>query len=352
MLLSSMRGGCFFIFSNNPKYRKTKRYTKQLVEKVFTIDDARNIVLKVKQLEGLSPNSLANYEKTFNDFDCFFGEKTDIASLTVEDARNFLYWQLNHKIQFKNHKYRKNKKKGVSVSSANTYLTYARATFTVLVKEEIVEENIFGQINNVKEQEKKVDTLSIQEIKKLLGAMNKSLYSDFREYVLIHVLLDSFGRVNEILSLRKSDIDFEHQAIIFQNTKNKKVRIVPISKKTVKLLEDLIEETEDFDSEYVFLTNHGKPLRCDTFRKHLKVLVERAGIKKRIHPHLFRHTASELFIKQNGSMRVLQKILGHSDLSTTQRYAHVLDSTIKEQHEMFSPLKLIEEKERRKTKRR
>jgi integrase/recombinase XerD len=337
--------------SKNPKYRKTKRYTNQLATKIFTIDDARKIVLKVKKLEGLTKNSLDNYEKLFNDFDRFFGEKTDIASLTKDDVRDFIHWQLNEKIQFQNHKYRKNKKKGVSIGTVNTYLNYAKAAFNVLVNEEIVEENIFDSTKHIKEKQKKIETLSVEEIHKLLRSLDKSWYSEFRAYVLIHVLLDTFGRINEVLSIRKQDIDFEKHAITFQNTKNGKIRIVPITKKTVKILQELIEETEDFNSEYVFLTHHGNPLKPDSARKHFRDLLKRAGIKKRVYFHLFRHTASEMFLRQNGSVRVLQKILGHSELTTTSRYAHVLDSTIKEQHEQFSPLNLIDEKEKRKTRR-
>jgi integrase/recombinase XerD len=342
-----------FSLSKNPIYRKTKRYTNQLATKVFTIDDARNIVLKVKKLEGLSHNSIANYEKLFNDFDRYFGEKTDIASLTTEHARDFIYWQLNEKIQFKNHKYRKTKKKGVSVSTVNTYIAFAKSAFSILVNEEIVAGNIFEDTKSIKEKEKKINTLSIDEIQKFLRSLNKGLYSEFRMFVLIHTCLDSFGRIQEILSIQKQDIDFERHAITFQNTKSGKVRIVPITKKTVKLLEELIEETEDFDNEeYVFLTHHGKPLTPDTARKHLRDIVKRIGLDSKINGfHIFRHTASEIFLR-GGSIRVLQKLLGHSDLSVTQIYAHVLDSTIIEQHEQYSPLNLIEEKEKRKTKRK
>ncbi|MFC0235516.1 tyrosine-type recombinase/integrase [Fictibacillus phosphorivorans] len=337
--------------SNNPIHRKTKRHTNHN-RKTFTVDDAREMVIKIKQLEGLSPNSIVNYEKLFNDFDQFFGEKTDITSLTTEDARNFIYWQLHNKIQFKNHKYRKDKKIGVSITSANLYLAYGKGAFTVLVNEEVVEKNVFQGINNIKQSEKKVETLSVDEIKTLLRSLNKEIYSEFRLYCFLNLALDSFGRVNEILSLSKSDIDFDCRTVIFTQTKNRKIRMLPITKKTCKLIKELIEENEDFgDTDYIFLTNHGKHLRPDTLRKHLREVVQRLGIEKRIHPHLFRHSASEMFLKQNGSIRVLQKILDHHSPDVTMRYAHVLDETIKAQHEQFTPLNLIDEVERRKTRR-
>ncbi|MGX1902033.1 tyrosine-type recombinase/integrase [Thermolongibacillus altinsuensis] len=330
---------------------KTKKYTHNHSDKPFTIDDARNFVLKIKKLEGCKESTLKNYEKVFNDFDRFFGEKANVKALTVDDARNFVYWQLNEKIQYLNQPTQK-KKKGVSVNTANMYLNIAKGIFRVLKDENIIEENIFQNIKRIKDSEKKIETLTPQEISKLLRSLNLKLYAEFRTYVMIHVLLDTFGRIGEILLLKKSDIDLEHQCVTFKNTKNRKTRIVPISKKTVRLLEELYDEIEEFDSEYVFLTNTGTPLDDNTFRKNLYKYAKRAGIEKKVHPHLFRHTASEMFLRQNGSIRVLQKILGHSDLVVTSRYAHVLDSTIREQHQQFSPLNLIEEKEKRKVKRK
>ncbi|UTI42129.1 tyrosine-type recombinase/integrase [Niallia sp. RD1] len=319
------------------------------------MDDARNIVMKIKELEGVSASSLANYEKVFNDFDRYFGDKTDVQTLTFDHARDFMYWQLNDKVQFANHKYlnANSKKKGVSKGTANTYLNHAKSIFNILVEEKIVEENIFSNLNRIKDKQKQVDTLTIQEVQQILKSLNKELYSEFREFVIIHCLLDSFGRINEVLSLKKQDVDFIAQTVTFTNTKNGKIRMVPITKKTVKLIEEMIKENEDFNSEYIFLTNHGKPLRPDTFRKHFRVITERLNIGKRIHPHLFRHTASMLFLAQPGaSMRALQSILGHSELSTTSIYAHMLDDTVKEQHAMFSPLHLIEEKRKTTTRRK
>lgn len=337
--------------SKNPNFRKTKRYG-QVAIKFFTIDDAREIVLKVKQLEGLSKWTIENYEKLFNDFDRFFGEKTDVSSLTRDDARNFIYWELNEKVQWLKNKSHKDKKKGVSKSTLNTYLNFAKAAFKILMDEGIVEENIFDTTNPIKDREKQVETLPIEDINKLLRSLDKSLYSEFRMYVLIKTCLDSFGRIGEILSLKKSDIDFEKQAITFNQTKSGKIRIVPISREVCKLLSELIEENEDFNSDYVFLSTFGNQLKPDTARKHLRVITQRIGLDHLTGFHVFRHTASELFLRQNGSIRVLQKILGHSEITTTSIYAHVLDDTIKQQHNQFSPLNLIDEKEKRKTTRK
>ncbi|WP_407268888.1 tyrosine-type recombinase/integrase [Radiobacillus sp. PE A8.2] len=333
--------------NKNPVYRKTKRNIKN---KTYTIDDARETVLKIKQLEGLTKNSIINYEKLFNDLDRFFGEVREVNLLSVDDGRNFIQWQLNEKIQFKNQKHRKTKIKGVSISSANTYLQIGKAAFEVLKNEGVVSENIFSKIRPMREKEKIIETLTINEINKLFRSMDKTIYSEFREYVICHFMLDSFARINSVLHVKKSDIDFERQAVTFQQTKNGRVHIVPLSKSTIKLIQELILETSDFNSEYLFLNVFGDRLTADTFRKHFREIVERSGLDKRVNPHLFRHTASKLFLEQNGNIRVLQKILDHSALETTSRYAHVLDKTIQEQHRQFSPVNLLKQKKKTKTR--
>ncbi len=316
----------------------------------ITIEKAREIVMRIKQLEGLSVHSISNYNKLFNDFERFFNKRKHISNLTRDDARAFIEWQLNDKVQFKEARFRKDKKKGVSIGSANTYLQYGKAAFNVLLNEGLVNENIFESMKNIKQQQKQVDTLTPQEIKKMLNSLDKSWYADFRAFVLIHTLIDTFGRISEVLALKKQDIDFEKECVTFNETKNNKFRIVPITKKTMYLLDELIEETKDFESEYIFLTNAGKPLTPDTFRKQLREITEKAGIERRVHPHIFRHTSSMLFLKNNGSMRVLQKILGHRDIQTTMIYSHILDETVKAQHEQFSPIKMIEQSEGYKTR--
>ncbi|MGM0874905.1 MAG: tyrosine-type recombinase/integrase [Bacillota bacterium] len=70
---------------------------------------------------------------------------------------------------------------------------------------------------------------------------NKGSYCEFKAYVIIHTLIDSFGRIDEVLSIRQSDIDFESKSVIFSKTKSGKIRIIPMSMKTLQLIEELIK---------------------------------------------------------------------------------------------------------------
>lgn len=332
-----------------PQDRKTKRFNITSRD-YYTLDDARNLVLKIKKLEGVSQNTIHNYEKYWNDMDRFFGEEKDVTALTVDDIRNFITWQLEEKIQFLKHPHRKTKPIGISPSSANTYINYGKAGFRVL-EDEGITENIYKNIKPLKQQQKKIETMTVGELNTIFRTFKKDIYTEFRDYVVCHVMLDSFARVESVLSIKVEDIDFDQKTVIFQRTKNKRVHMMPISNRTLKLINELIEEMEDFDSEYLFLTVFGDPLKPDAFRKHFREIVARSGIKKRIHPHLYRHTASKMFLEQGGSLRVLQSYLSHADASTTAIYAHVLDETIKKQHEQFSPVNMLQQSKKTKTNR-
>src|SRR5690625_386340 len=94
-------GGRLFFMLKRPQLRKTKR-AKKNENKIYTMDDARTLVIKLKKLEGLSKSSIENYDKFFNDMDRFFSDKMDVSTLTNADGRDFIYWQLHEKTPFLN----------------------------------------------------------------------------------------------------------------------------------------------------------------------------------------------------------------------------------------------------------
>ncbi|MCP3025391.1 tyrosine-type recombinase/integrase [Halobacillus sp. A5] len=333
-----------------PQDRKTKRYSRNN-KNFHNLDDARNIVIKLKKLEGLSKNTIFNYEKYWNDMDRFFGEDRDVSTLTTDDIRDFITWQMEEKTPFlRNPNRRKEGNKGISISSVNTYISYGKASFRLLESEGITN-NIYQGIKNLRQQERKIDVMTIGELNTIFRTFKKHVYTEFRDYVACHLMLDSFGRIESVLSVKVEDFDFNQKTVTFQRTKNKRVHVMPLSNRTLKLVEELIEETEGFDNDHLFLTVFGDPLTPNAFRKHFREIIERSGIKRRIHPHLYRHTASKMFLEQGGSLRVLQSYLSHADASTTAIYAHVLDDTIKKQHAQFSPINLLQQKKKTRTNR-
>ncbi|QOR66007.1 tyrosine-type recombinase/integrase [Cytobacillus suaedae] len=167
----------------------------------------------------------------------------------------------------------------------------------------------------------------------MLAVPDQRKYADFRDYVIMTVLLDTLCRINEVLSLKKDDIDYTVLTISIspEIAKSRKGRVVPIQKRTARLIKELIAETDFFDSEYVFLANFGEKMHTNHFRKRLTKLAVEAGIKKKVYPHLLRYTGATMFLESGGDIRHLQIILGHADLRMTMKYTHLSSKSILKQ---------------------
>lgn len=150
-------------------------------------------------------------------------------------------------------------------------------------------------------------------------------------------LINSMCRIGEIVTLEIENINFELSYIILeaQKTKTRKGRMIPLDKNTMQLLKKLLLRNTRFKpSKYVFITEEGTRLTTDNFRKRLADYAHQAGINKRVHPHLFRHTAASMFLQAGGDLRHLQTIIGHKDLRMVLRYTHLsLESLARQQSE-------------------
>lgn len=191
-----------------------------------------------------------------------------------------------------------------------------------LLEDGMIDSAPFATLKPVEDVGRDIEVLTVDELKRLLNAPDKRKYSNFRNYVVLNLLIDGMLRIDEALTLRKQYVNIKAGQVKLRKeiVKTRKGRTVPITKRTAKLIQELISETEEFDSDYVFLSNYGDRLTPNHFRHQLKKYAKRANITKRIHPHLLRHTGATLFLEEGGSERHLQIILGHSDGRMTAHY--------------------------------
>lgn len=301
-----------------------------------------------KKAEGLAEGTLNRYKHSHNLLLQFLDLKKvgrDLDDLTVDICREFVNWLLEERTSFDGHPFKpeSSKVKGVSPRYANDLLKALRTSFRVLVNDEIIDYNPFESVKNIKYPEKLIDVLTIDELKALLSAPKQRDYASFRDYVVMHVLIDTMARTGEIVSLRKSDINLQSKEIILRPevVKTRVGRIIPIQDRTVRLLRELLAEVSDFESEYVFLANYGEPLTTNHFRLRLKKHAKAAGIKKNIYPHLLRHSAATIYLEGGGNLRYLQALLGHTDQRMTSRYTHLSRSSIAENHDKFSAINQV-----------
>jgi integrase/recombinase XerD len=252
----------------------------------------------------------------------------------------------SEKVKFESHQFKKDDYKtvGLAESTINTRLKTLRVFFGYLTEEQTIDMNPVAKIKNLNEPIEEIETLSIEELRHLLNAPNKRKYSDFRDFVLMHVLLDGILRISEALTLTIHDVDLEKNIIHIRgkNAKSRKYRIVPIQKQTSKLIAELIAENKvDFDTQYIFLANYGKPLDRNNFNRRLKAYAKQACIKKNVRAHLFRHTAATLALEAGMDLRHLQLLLGHSDLRLVMCYTHLSSRSLIEQQNQYSAMRQV-----------
>src|SRR5690606_7085249 len=249
-------------------------------------------------------------------------------------------------VRFEEHPFKNDGEKttGLAPSTINTRLKTLRVMFKCLRVEAYIKENPMDGVKNVTEPEESIFVLDSEELKRLLAVPNKRSNADFRDFVLMNLLLDGMMRISEAINLRVSDFDLSLQLVTIPATiaKNRKFRVLPLTRSTAKMIGELIRENQvDFDSEYVFLTNYGERISRDHFRKRLNAFSEQAGITKNVHPHLFRHTAATMFLENGGDIRHLQKLLGHADLRMVIRYTHLSGTALAKQHAQYSGMNQI-----------
>lgn len=314
----------------------------------YSLDYLFDYYYQAKKSEGRANNTLKTYAENYKYF-CEFldvrGIVRDIRNISVEVGRDYIIWLRDEKVKFSDNcnvpEYARTI--GLEPKSINTRIKNMKTMFKFLHEEGVIDSNPFAYVKNVRDIGRDIKVLTPEELKRLLDAPNQRKYSGFRDYVTLSLLIDGMLRIDEALTLRREDVDLLSCCVFLRRdiTKTRKPRIVPVTKRTAKLLQELMLETEEFDSEYVFLSNYGEKLTPNHFRHQLKKYADLAGIDKRVYPHLMRHSGATLFIEEGGSQRHLQAILGHADGRMTAYYTHLSDKNVKKNHEEFSPLNTV-----------
>jgi integrase/recombinase XerD len=185
------------------------------------------------------------------------------------------------------------------------------------------------------------DTLTTKEIERLLAAPDLEKPLGLRDRAILEVLYGSGLRVSELAGLQLDQIHIDERYLRCIG-KGRKERIVPFGDAAKLWLQRYLSEERPrlarrSQSSAVFLSNRGRPLDRRTLWRSVRGYARRAGLAKDVHPHTLRHTFATHLLANNAPLRVIQEMLGHADIGTTQVYTHVDSSRLKSIHEKFHP---------------
>jgi integrase/recombinase XerD len=278
--------------------------------------------------KGLSKNTIESYAFDLKKFDEFLiSKKGSLSSFKRSDIVDFIDI-LRHE--------------GYSASSICRIISSIRGLCKYMIIENIVQEDPAENLQSPKKWERLPKALGISEVKSLL---EKSMTENFRnpaavrDYVMIELLYSSGLRVSELVSLRLEDIHFD-AGFLRVVGKGSKERIVPISLRALEKIKNYIkqERTEILKkkpSYYLFVTNRGGPMTRQRFWQTIKKTGNKLGIP--LSPHTMRHSFATHLLEGGADLRSLQKMLGHSDISTTQVYTKVTTDRLRKVYSKHHP---------------
>ena len=265
----------------------------------------------------LSSNTLKSYSNDLKDFDIFFAG--DLKNLDFNDIKKYL-------LSLKNE----------SARTVAHYLTVINSFYSFLVNEGIIKENPCTNIQAPKLPKKLPNYLTEEEIDKLLDVDLNSMF-DYRNKAMLELLYATGLRITELVNLKINDVDL-HNCFLRVFGKGKKERIVPISDIAIKYLTIYINEYRDlilgsYISDSLFISNAKTNITRQGFFKIIKKQCKLKGIDKDVSPHVLRHSFATHLLKHGADLRIIQELLGHEDISTTQIYAHLVNEKLKKDYE-------------------
>lgn len=231
---------------------------------------------------------------------------------------------------------------GLSARSQARIISGIKAFYNYLILENINDSNPAELLESPKIGRKLPDTLSIEEINTVINTIDLSSSTGERNKAILETLYGCGLRVSELVNLKISNLYFDEEFIKVTGKGNKE-RLVPISSSALKHIKIYLEQVRNHNKiakgfeDFIFLNRSGKSLTRVMIFTIIKQLVEKAGIKKTISPHTFRHSFATHLVNAGADLRVVQDMLGHASITTTEIYMHLDRNYLHQEIKKFHP---------------
>ena len=296
-----------------------------------TQDNLNKYILKyfdyLEYERKLSENTLKSYHNDLKKFNNYFNG--DVLNLEYNDIQKYIVSLSNEDARTIAH-----------------YITVINSFYDFLIDENIIKENPCTNIVSPKVAKKLPVYLTEEEVNRLLDVQLITPY-DYRNKAMLELLYATGLRISELVNLKLTDLD-AHNCFVRVFGKGKKERIVPITDLALKYLVIYVTEYRNIIlknkvSDYLFISNSLTNISRQGFFKIIKKECKRAGIEKNVSPHVLRHSFATHLLKHGADLRIIQELLGHEDISTTQIYAHLVNEKLKDDYQYHPRNKITKE---------
>ncbi len=280
---------------------------------------------------GLSPNTADAYRRDLEDFASWLADRGIDSCRAVK--REMIVDYLENSLS----------ERALEPATIARRLVAIKMFFRHLEEEELIPTDPAAVIESPKLWRALPEFLSIEEVDAFLEAWPADDDPlNLRNRTMLELLYASGLRVSELTTLPLTAPDFDNRTMRVTG-KGEKTRIVPVGETALELLQRYLREARPFlaeknpSSPYVFLSHNGRRLNRERIWGIVKEAAVRAGIHKNIHPHTLRHSFASHLLANGADLRVIQEMLGHADIATTEIYTHVDANRLREVHRKFHP---------------
>ncbi len=216
---------------------------------------------------------------------------------------------------------------GLSATSQGRVISGVKSFYKFLIYNDIIDVDPTLMLETPKAIRKLPEVLTLEEIERMLDVIDLSKDEGQRNLAIIEVLYGSGLRVSELINLKISNVHLDEKYMLVEG-KGSKQRLVPLSEESIKQIGFWLEDRchlniKPGNEDFLFLNRRGAKLTRVMILIIVKDLAERAGIKKNISPHTFRHSFATHLLEGGANLRMIQMMLGHENLVTTEIYTHL-----------------------------
>ncbi len=269
--------------------------------------------------KGYSPHTLACYWRDLRDLFQFLEREN--FPFGEEGIRNYIVFL---------------RKKGYRISTISRRLSALRSFVRFLAMEEGFSEDPTENLFSFHRESRLPFALSVEEMERMLALPDTSRPQGIRERAILEFLYATGLRVSELVSLKLEDVDLD-MGYVRCKGKGRKERVVPLGEIAERWLKEYLSRVRPrTDSPYLFVSGRGKPYTRQGIWKIIRKYARLLGLRK-VSPHTLRHSFATHLLQGGADLRVVQELLGHADISTTQIYTRVDRNYLKEVHRKYHP---------------
>lgn len=281
-------------------------------------DSLHSFLLYLAAERGLATNTLSAYERDIQKFlECVHPQKAT--------QQHIIDWL------------EKLKKEGAASASISRALMALKVFFRFCKREKIVEKNPTQFLDSPKLWQLIPEVLSLKEVECLLAAPDKETTAGSRDQAILELLYSSGLRVSELCGLNLHDVDDTFVRVLGKGSKE---RVVPVGKAAIEAIDHYLlhfRPEATGEKEPLFLNSRGKRVDRSLIWRRIKGYAKKAGIAKNISPHTLRHSFATHLLDGGADLRVIQEMMGHATINSTDRYTHISRSKLSDAFHSFHP---------------